>query len=180
MQAIIALERIVTVSDQSGQEERFYGKQGEVVKVIKTVVSDTGQAPKAYTTEYRYDSWARLQSLTYPDGEVLTYGYDAGGQLHQIGGEKAGASYLYLQRLEYDRFEQRAFLEMGNGVRTRYNYDPTNRRLANLQTGKSNQALFQNLNYGYDNVGNVVQLENDIAMQAASDFGGPTTQNFRL
>jgi hypothetical protein len=33
--------RIITVSDQSGMEERFYGPLGETVKTIKTVASDT-------------------------------------------------------------------------------------------------------------------------------------------
>jgi preprotein translocase subunit SecE len=68
--------RIITVSDQSGMEERFYGPLGETVKTIKTVASDTEgnsvNSPEVYTTEFVYDTWNRLQRLVYPDGEVLT------------------------------------------------------------------------------------------------------------
>jgi len=75
--------RIVMVSDQLGMDERFYGKLGETVKTIKTVASDTqgnsANSPEVYTTEYVFDTWNRLQSLTYPDGEVLTNQYDSGG-----------------------------------------------------------------------------------------------------
>ncbi|RIK42744.1 MAG: hypothetical protein DCC55_07775, partial [Chloroflexi bacterium] len=42
--------RLVLVTDQSGQEEYFYGPLGEVVKEIKTVASDTGPQPEVYTT----------------------------------------------------------------------------------------------------------------------------------
>ncbi|MGF2734658.1 hypothetical protein [Marinobacter sp. DUT-1] len=31
--------------------------------------------------QYTYDTWNRLQQLVYPDGEVLTYDYDVGGQM---------------------------------------------------------------------------------------------------
>ena len=52
--------RIVTVSDQSGMEESFYGKLGETVKTIKTVASDTqgnsANSPEVYTTEYMFEA----------------------------------------------------------------------------------------------------------------------------
>ncbi|OQW91035.1 MAG: hypothetical protein BWK78_05665, partial [Thiotrichaceae bacterium IS1] len=114
--------RVVTVSDESGTEESFYGPLGEVVKTIKTIASDTGSQPEVYTTTYEYDTWNRLQTLVYPDGEVLTNRYDSGGLLAAVRGDKAGNSYEYVNRLEYDKFEQRVFLELGNKVRTTYSY----------------------------------------------------------
>ena len=48
---------------------------------------------------------------------------------------------------------------------TRYAYDPLDRRLSNLVTGFNpavNPNPFQNLNYAYDDVGNVTRLSNDV------------------
>ena len=170
--------RITYISSEAGIEERFYGKLGEIVKVVKTIDSDTTAARQSYTTETRYDTWGRLQQLTYPDGEVLTYAYDAGGKVRQVTGHKLPHTTEYLSRLEYDKFEQRAFLEMGNGVRTSYAYNADNRRLHNLQASQPNGQLFQNLYYDYDNVGNILSLTNDRALAAPGLLGGPTAQHF--
>jgi RHS repeat-associated protein len=172
--------RIVTVTDQSGTEERFYGVLGETVKTIKTVASSTQgnstNSPEIYTTEYVYDTWNRLHKLTYPDGEILTNEYDSGGLVNKIFGDKAGWHYDYVNRLEYDKFEQRTFVEVGNKTRSSYSYNPYNRRLANLKAGNSmgNGALFQNLTYNYDKVGNILGQANSSKVTSASQMGGAT------
>lgn len=175
--------RITLVTDESGSEERFYGKLGEITREIKTVASATQgrspNAPEVYTSSYVFDTFGRLQSMTYPDGEVLTYRYDSGGLVRQAVGKKAQYTYSYLRRLEYDTFEQRAFMEAGNGIRTQYSYRPDNRRLDNLQAGKGGGNRFQNLNYRYDPVGNVLSLANDVPVPHPNEFGGPTTQTYR-
>ena len=71
----------------------------------------------------------------------------ANGQSHR---------YHYLQKLFYDKFEQRAQVEQGNGVKTAYSYDAQNRRLNNLNAVRQNNTIFQNLSYSYDKVGNVL------------------------
>jgi RHS repeat-associated protein len=171
--------RVTKVTSQAGSEERFYGKLGEVVKEINTIATFVpGSGAPVYTTEYLYDTWGRLQTLLYPDGEVLTYQYDSGGLVRAASGVKGGVNYDYLRRLEYDKFEHRAFVESGNGVRTEYSYRPDNLRLANLKSGVAGGAPFQNLNYAYDPVGNVLGLANDVPVPAPSQFGGPTNQSF--
>ena len=108
--------RITKVTSQAGTEERHYGRLGEVVKEVKTIASATQgnslNSPEVYTTHHQYDTFGRLQKLTYPDGEVLTYGYDAGRQLKYHG--KNGYTYDYLKRGRH--FEQRSFLETGNNA----------------------------------------------------------------
>jgi len=175
--------RIVTVSDQSGKEERFYGKLGELTKEIKTVASKTqgnsANSPEVYETSYTFDTFGRLQRLVYPDGETLTNLYDSGGLLRAATGIRGSFRYDYLKRLEYDKFEQRAFVQYGNNVRSNYSYDPYNRRLANLRAGKGDGNLFQNILYGYDKVGNILSLKNDVAIPSPNEYGGPTDQGFR-
>src|SRR5262249_41502743 len=170
--------RISLVTEQSGSEERFYGKLGELTKEVKTVFGVTGNSPFTYTTEYASDTLGRLQTLTYPDGEVLTYEYDSGGLVRRATGRKGAFTYPYVNRLEYDKFNQQEFVENGNGVRTQNSYRPDNRRLESLRSGKPGATLFQNMKYGYDRVGNVVRLANEVAVPGPSSFGGPTIETF--
>jgi RHS repeat-associated protein len=89
-------------------------------------------------------------------------------------------TYRYLQNLYYDKFEQRAFVEQGNGVKTSYTYDAQNRRLNNLiATSQQGNTRFQNLSYSYDKVGNILRLQNDVALPHANDYGGPSVQQFQ-
>jgi len=86
--------------------------------------------------------------------------------------------YTYLKQLSYDRFQQRVLLEAGNSVKTAYTYDANTRRLNTLTAGKGNGNLFQNLNYSYDKVGNILGLQNQVDIPPASSYGGPTNQTF--
>ncbi len=169
--------RIVKVTDASGSEVRAYDKLGQLVQETKTVASKTqgtsDNSPEVWTTRYLYDTWGRLQQMTYPDGEVLTYAYDSGGLVRAATGVKLGVATPYVQRLEYDEFGQRAFLLVGNGADTAYSYNPLNRRLSRLTAGD-----FQDLNYTYDLVGNITALSNKVPVPHASDIGGPVDQTF--
>jgi len=62
--------------------------------------------------------------LTLPDSEMVTYVYDAGGNLKSFAGDKQGVHTNYPDTLYYDKFEQRSYLKLGNGVETTYSYDP--------------------------------------------------------
>lgn len=169
--------RIVRVDDDSGFEERRYGALGEVVHERRSIDSETmgnsPNSPEIYVTQYLYDTWGRLQQMVYPDTEVLTYAYDSGGQVRAVEGVKLGTRFPYMARLEYDRFEQRAFQQTGNGIRSHYTYDPGNRRLRTLAAGE-----FQRFEYGYDKVGNVLSLVNDVANARPNEYGGRIEQSF--
>src|SRR6266496_42318 len=89
---------------------------------------------------------------------------------------RAGSSYL--RSLLYDKFEQRVFVEQGNGVKTAYSYDAKTRRLNSLTAQKNDGTLFQNLAYSYDKVGNILGLANNVAVPPPNVFGGPTSQSF--
>jgi RHS repeat-associated protein len=179
-----AAGRITHISDAAGSVDRTYGPLGEVTSETRTT---TGPANKqvSFTTSYQFDAFNRLLSLTYPDGEVLRYGYDSGGRVILARGDKEGARYLYLQDASYDKFGQLVQLTLGNGVKSQYSYDSQNRRLTNLKSNLAanvaNGYVFQNLSYTYDNVGNVTSIANDTAPPspaAGAQVGGASTQTF--
>lgn len=188
--------------DQSGREDRSDGKLGEVVREVRTIASDKeGRSDhgdhdaEVWTTDYLFDTFGRLQRLSYPDGEVLSFAYDAGGNVMFAQGAKQGQLFNYLTRLEYDKFEQRAYLAYGNGIHTQYSYNDQNRRLSTLQAGGQGRTL-QNLAYRYDNVGNILGLNNRVQIPPHDrdadgrptvqslgyndpyGYGGPTAQSF--
>jgi len=171
--------RIITASSEAGTEERFYGPLGEVVKTIHTIITaQTPGEPEVYTSLYNFDTWNRLRDMTYPDGEKLTYEYNAGGLLNKAHGLKDGYQYSYIKRLEYDKFEQRQFVHNGNNTRMRYTYDALDRRLDTLKAGKGDGNPFQDLKYTYDDVGNITNLANSATITSASQMGGATNQTF--
>ena len=64
--------RLVLVEDASGGEAYYYGNQGEVVKTVRSVMVSTADV-RTYVYGATYDSWNRVRTMTYPDGEVVTY-----------------------------------------------------------------------------------------------------------
>lgn len=177
-----AANRVSQLVDGAGTVAREYGPLGEVTKETRTTPAQ-GSHIQTFVTEYRYDTWNRMLSLTFPDGEVLSYHYDSGGHVAAATGVKGAFTYPYLTRLEYDKFEQKAFQETGNGTVTRYTYNVEDRRLDNLTASLSNGYTFQNLNYSYDDMGNVLSIQNDTVVpdgpEVGRQVGGPSTQTFQ-
>ncbi|MEO8903679.1 MAG: toxin TcdB middle/N-terminal domain-containing protein, partial [Polyangiaceae bacterium] len=180
--------RLVHITDPSGDEARFYDELGRMSSSQFTPTPQSTTAPKpSYTTQFKYDSLGRLLALTYPDGEVVSYGYDGGGALNSVSGKPANASATtlptpYVQKITYDEFGQRKSITLGNGAVTKYSYDPNMRWLTDINTA-SGTATIQNNHYTFDNVGNILTAANNIAIPApVSPNGpiapGPTTQTF--
>ena len=79
--------RLVLVEDASGGEAYYYGNQGEVVKTVRSVMVSTADV-RTYVYGATYDSWNRVRTMTYPDGEVVTYAYNAAGQIESVKSNK--------------------------------------------------------------------------------------------
>jgi hypothetical protein len=52
------------------------------------------------------------------------------------------------------------------------------RRLDTLVSAGARAGTFQNLHYGYDKVGNILALHNNVAVPPPTTFGGPNRQSF--
>jgi len=65
--------RLELVEDASGGEAYYYGNQGEVVKTVRSVMVSQADV-RTYVHAATYDSHNRVRTITYPDGEVVTYG----------------------------------------------------------------------------------------------------------
>ena len=77
--------RLVLREDGSGAIEYYYGKMGEVLKTIRTLIMPN-QAVATYITQWKYDSHNRLLEMIYPDEEKVTNGCNLGGQVDHVRG----------------------------------------------------------------------------------------------
>ncbi len=172
-------DRIASITDESGVVQRSYGRLGELTRTVRTATTLNGTTPKGpYTTQFRYDSFQRLLSMVYPDGETVTWGYDAGGRVKTASGVFNGATYQYLRHQGYDEFGQRVRTVYGNGVESRWTYNAQSRQLAALDTLEARGRKIQSLAYRRDLTGNLLGLDNNLPAGRPKELGGPATQTF--
>jgi RHS repeat-associated protein len=132
---------------------------------------------ETYVWETKYDTWNRVQKMTYPDGEEVDYAYNRAGKLQRLTSKKKAHEYVIVDRLGYDKFEQRTFLKLGNGTVTNYTYDPARRWLTHMDvTALLGRKIMDN-SYAYDLMSNVLSISNNTSTQALK-LGGPATHTF--
>lgn len=168
--------RLALVEDGTGAQEFYYGRLGEVTKVRRTVIVPNN-AVATYTTEWNYDSWNRLMSMTYPDGEYVKYSYDLGGNLVSVEGEK-DKKYTYVQNIGYNEYGQRVYMKYGNGTETIYDYEKVRGRMNSLRASSPNTGdFFMNNQYKFDALNNITQIKNDVTPQDGV-LGGKTVTDY--
>ncbi len=161
--------KLVYQEDASGSQAFEYGKLGEITKTTRTIIAPFTNTFYTFITNFDYDTWNRIQSITYPDKETVNYIYAKSGLLKQVTGTRDNntklpakyKSFNYVSKIGYDEFEQRVYFEYGNGAKTSYKYQDDRRRLSELNvTGiAANSSFFQAFNskYNYDNQNNITQ-----------------------
>ena len=78
--------RVVLLEDGSGFQTFKYGRLGEITENSRTLTPPFEQQAYTFKTKFSYDSWNRIDSMIYPDGEVVHYKYDRGGMLNKVYG----------------------------------------------------------------------------------------------
>ena len=142
--------RVDSLYDESGVMCYEYGNMGEVTRETRIYALPFLTNALALSTQFTYDSWGRILNITYPDNEVVSYGYDCGGQLQSI---TNNSSYTYLNNVTYDRFGAKTSQAYGNGIATDYSYHSLTRRLTGISSNDGTS-----ISYTYDPVGNVTQV----------------------
>ena len=175
-----AAGKILSVTDASGSLKYKYGKLGEVTKETRTLRTHlNGYYPtETAVMEYRSDYLGRMQWITYPDGEKVTYGYDKGGQVVSVKGEHWGHDFDYVTNILYDQYGQRTRIDYGNGTFTEYNYDPARRWLDTIKTENKWGQSYQNISYSFDAVGNVLGYENNCLDNVTGNYKTRQTYSY--
>ena len=150
--------RLALVEDASGGEAYYYGKQGEVTKTVRTVMASVADI-RTYVYGATYDSWNRVQTMTYPDGEVVTYHYNAAGQVESMMSNKQGRQSVIVDRIGYDKEGHTVYTKLGNDTETTYTYDKQRERLQVMNLTADGQTVMEN-RYRYDAVDNILGITN--------------------
>ncbi len=158
--------RLALVEDASGGEAYYYGRQGEVTKTVRTVMASVADI-RTYVYGATYDSWNRVQTMTYPDGEVVTYHYNAAGQVESLTSNKQGRQSVIVDRIGYDKEGHTVYTKLGNGTETTYTYDKQRERLQNATLTMEGQTVMDN-KYRYDAVDNILGISNVVNPQNIS------------
>ena len=151
-------DRLALVEDASGGEAYYYGRQGEVTKTVRTVMASVADI-RTYVYGATYDSWNRVQTMTYPDGEVVTYHYNAAGQVESMTSNKQGRQSVIVDRIGYDKEGHTVYTKLGNGTETTYTYDKQRERLQVMNLTADGQTVMEN-RYRYDAVDNILGITN--------------------
>lgn len=140
-------------------------------KPQKTLADREGELLEtaAYPTTASYDALNRVQRMHIPQDvegkrRELRPEYNRAGGLEQVWLDGT----LYVERIAYDAKGQRALIAYGNGVMTRYAYDPRTFRLKRLcseRYSKPDDVTYhpggedlQDFGYDYDLAGNILGI----------------------
>jgi RHS repeat-associated protein len=152
--------RLSSMIDSSGRTDYCYSAMGDLVRRVQVV---EGQA---LTLRYAYDASGRPQSMTYPDGSLVDYGYDAQGEVNVVGVTPVGGTRkVLLQGAKMLPFGPEQSWTFGNGRRLDRSYD-----LDYRPKTISDERDGLNVALGFDPVGNITSLTD----------GGPQGQGATL
>ena len=183
-QSVNARGRVIFQSDASGTQQFEYGLMGEVTKNRRSILAPFDTI-YSFTTEFKYDSWNRVQEILYPDGEKVSYTYNKAGLLKRIEGEKSvpeKINFVYVSTIGYDRFEKPVYMQYGNGAVNTFGYEKERRRLDGVTgfTGGAEKRQFLNVGYDYDPVSNITTISNKAPLPLQKEkLGGQFSQTFK-
>ncbi len=147
-------------SDNGFTEKYDYDTLSRLSKVTTTIDGNP------YITQQDYDSLGRIKKIYYPGPAFSVENvYNNFGFLSQVRDGSTGTSFWKAD--QRDSLLKLTKQTLGNGVETRFNYNPAQRTLISIKSGANN--LIQNLEYRYDLLGNVTQRK-DVNQQVYEDF----------
>ena len=180
-----SIGRLTRVVYPKGSESHSWDSRGLEVQTSRTVDGITK------TLQHSYDSLGRVSSLTYPDGEQITYNYDAQGRLSSVSD--------YVTAMNWSSTGQLLAMEYANGTVNTFNYNAERRWLNSAQVQGPSSTLYQasynydaaarvtsmastthslmNVNYGYDALNRLTQVSGAQQQQFAYDALGNMTFN---
>ncbi len=146
--------KLTKMTDASGTTTYNYDIMGRSASVKKNIDG------LDYTVRAGYDN-GRLESITYPDSEIVRYNYGTGGELSAVRNADLTYAYAVYPAQDYTALLQPKTVYNGNGVNTTYEFFTENNRLKNITTSKSADQLL-NLTYEYSDGGNVKSITDNL------------------
>ena len=121
---------------------------------------DTGAAVLNTSLGVSYDAAGRPQTLTYPGGAQVTYGYDAMGNVNELTLDRGGLITTLASNITYLPFGPVNNLDLGNGLSKIIDYDQAY-RLSAINDPAYNVAI------DYDANGNIIYQSRNVGDMSA-------------
>ena len=152
--------RLAQRLDATGQENFTYDELGNVKQSDRWIYIPTESTDFRFTHRYNYDSFGRIRSMIYPDGDSVCYHYYQSGQLNRVDHFYQRQHLPLLNSILYDKAGRKVSVIYGNDVASDYKYSHDRNWLIQTCTYSSKSGdLLQNLSYTYDAVGNITEIE---------------------
>ena len=157
---------LTTRTDASGRTAFHYDPFGRLVQEVHDIDGVT------LSTGYTYGDDDRLETLTYPNGETVTYEYDADRFLSRVLWSGGTATPVVLaENLVHLPFGPAASFDLGNGLTQTTVYD-TAYRMSRQQVGTTptTPGHVLDLEYGFDPSGNITTITDHNAASRTQRF----------
>ena len=124
--------------------------------------TDPEREPEILTSRTTYDALNRPLVIIAPDQSIYRATFNEANLLEKVDVNVRGAQQAtrFINNIDYDANGQRVAIEYGNGVTTRFEYDPLTFQLIHLQTLRAAERL-QDLSFAYDPAGNITHIHDD-------------------
>ena len=136
-------------------------------KTVTTRIPETA-AQVSHTLRYTYRQDGALKTITWPDGEVLTYTFDALGREDTLNTNFGGTVQPLVSHVNYEAFGPIESIQFANGLKTQFAYreDPAQQwgtpggdyRLATISALSNTQNVLWSKQFEYDRLGNILDL----------------------
>ncbi len=123
-----SLGRVTRKVYPGGSERYTYDAAGNTIETTRCVDGTCKTFASAY------DALGRLASVTYPDGEVVSYGYNHKGQLETVSG--------YVNYIMYNTAGQIIQVRYANGTNNNYMYDGERKWLTDYNVFRGSTYLY--------------------------------------
>lgn len=118
--------------------------------------------PETFTWSATHDALGRLLTRTRADGSVVTHTWNLRGLPESTTSrESAAEDIAAIQSITYNARGQKTIMDLGNGVRCVYGYDPETASLLSKKTITAKGEVVQDLHYTVDCMKRKVLIEDD-------------------
>ncbi|MDP3461686.1 MAG: FG-GAP-like repeat-containing protein [Bacteroidales bacterium] len=141
------LGSLKSVGSENHQTTYTYDNLLRVTQVVDRIVDEE------YTTRYTYDMYGRIKNTIYPTNYKLVSYYNEHNYLSHY--REGSSNNKVWEALEMNALGQLNRFATGNGLETTHTYYPGNARLHTVQTKAGSLNPIQDMEYGWDEMGNL-------------------------
>ena len=153
--------RLTGYTDETGSTTLTYNERGDVINTTRII------GGVAYTTAYSYDLADHVIGISYPSGDLVSYGRDSQGRIDSVSYRPSGSptAMTLATNVTYMPFGPLSGFVYGNGLVRTLSYDE-DYRLTGINTSVGGTNI-QDLGYAYD-AANLIKTITDSLVPANS------------